>query len=214
MSKIVRHILIVAGLLGTAFAVMEIMAVRRMEPDDIDDGNPYEINDTMPSSKYERYLKPAIGKILSFFALVALSPLFAVITVAIKIDDPGPVFFTQTRVGKDGHFFALHKFRSMKMSTPSEVPTHELKDPDQYITRVGHFLRKTSLDEIPQFWDAFRGRIAIVSPRPALWNQADLVEERQKNGSISIKPGITGAGRIIGTTATKPENKAFLALCA
>ena len=100
------------------------------------------------------------------------------------------------------------------MSTPSEVPTHELKDPDQYITRVGHFLRKTSLDEIPQFWDAFRGRIAIVSPRPALWNQADLVEERQKNGSISIKPGITGAGRIIGTTATKPENKAFLALCA
>ena len=93
----------------------------------------------------------------------------------IYIDDPGPVFFTQIRVGKEKKLFSLHKFRSMKMSTPHDVPTHQLRDPEQYITRVGRVLRKTSLDELPQIWDIFRGRMSIIGPRPALWNQEDLV---------------------------------------
>ena len=155
-----------------------------------------------------------MDKMLSFAGLVILSPLFAIVSLAIYLDDPGPVFFTQKRVGKGKHFFHLHKFRTMKMGTPHDVPTHMLENPEQYITRVGKFLRKTSIDEIPQCWDIFRGKMAVVSPRPALWNQDDLVKERDRYDVNDVTPGLTGAGRIIGTTASKPENKAFLALCA
>ena len=111
---------------------------------------------------YDRYIKRAIDVVLSFGGLVVLSPIYAGIAIAIKIDDPGPVFFTQKRVGQNKEFFKIHKFRSMKMSTPHDVPTHMLGDPDQYITRVGKFLRKHSLDELPQIWDIFIGDSGII----------------------------------------------------
>lgn len=159
---------------------------------------------------YETSVKPALDQVLSFGGLVALSPLYAAIALAIKIDDPGPVFFTQKRVGKDGRFFMLHKYRSMKMSTPHDVPTHQLKDSDQYITRVGRILRKTSLDELPQFWDIFRGKMSIIGPRPALWNQEDLVAEREKWGANRVLPGLTGLAQIKGRDELEIPDKARL----
>lgn len=111
---------------------------------------------------YEKYVKRAVDIILSFGGLVVLSPVFLVIAVAIKIDDPGPVLFTQKRLGRNKEYFKLHKFRSMKMSTPHDVPTHMLESPEQYITRVGKFLRKHSLDELPQIWDIFVGNMSVI----------------------------------------------------
>lgn len=161
-------------------------------------------------SVYETRVKPAIDRILSFGGLVLLSPLFAVLSLAVFIDDPGPVLFTQKRVGKDKRFFMLHKFRSMKMKAPHDIPTHQLKNPEQYITRVGKFLRKYSLDELPQIWDIFRGRMSIIGPRPALWNQADLVAERDKYGANDILPGLTGWAQINGRDELEIEDKARL----
>lgn len=126
---------------------------------------------------YRRLIKPAADKMLSLSGLVVLLPLFTAVSAAVYLDDPGPVMFTQKRVGKDGAFFALHKFRTMKMSAPHDVPTHRLRNPEQYITRVGRVLRKTSLDELPQLWDIFRGRMSLIGPRPALWNQKDLMKK-------------------------------------
>lgn len=128
--------------------------------------------------KYERVFKRLIDLLLSFVGLVLLSWLYLIVIIAIVIDDPGPVFFSQKRVGKGKSHFKLHKFRSMKMSTPHDMPTHMLENPEQYITRVGGFLRKSSLDELPQIWDIFVGKMSIIGPRPALWNQYDLIEER------------------------------------
>ena len=159
---------------------------------------------------YEKLFKPLIDVLLSFFGLLVLSPVFIAVTIAIKLDDPGPVFFTQKRVGKDKRFFALHKFRSMAMNTPHDMPTHLLANPEQYITRVGRFLRRSSLDEIPQIWDIFRGKMSIVGPRPALWNQADLVSEREKWGANSIMPGLTGLAQIHGRDELEIEKKARL----
>ncbi len=199
-----------AGLLTVLYMGMKAVAKQYEEDASIDDGNPYHPIDTEPETFYERTVKPAMDQMLSFAGLLILGPIFIMIAAAVKIDDPGPIFFTQKRVGKDGHFFMLHKFRSMKMSTPGEIPTHELNNPDQYITRVGKFLRKTSLDEIPQFWDVFRNKLSLVSPRPALWNQKDLVEERRKNGSIRVKPGITGWAQINGRDELEIADKAKL----
>ena len=159
---------------------------------------------------YERGIKPALDKILSGIGLLVLSPLFVVISLAVIIDDPGPVFFAQKRVGKDKTYFICHKFRSMKMSTPHDVPTHQLKDPEQYITRVGRFLRKTSLDELPQIWDIFRGKMSVIGPRPALWNQDDLVAERDKYGANDILPGLTGWAQINGRDELEIADKAKL----
>lgn len=154
--------------------------------------------DVSRQNVYMHYIKPALDKCLSFVGLLIISPLFGIISLAIIIDDPGPVLFTQKRVGKDKEFFRLHKFRSMKIQTPHDVPTHQLQDPDQYITRVGKFLRKSSLDELPQMWDIFRGKMSIIGPRPALWNQKDLVEERDKYGANKVLPGLTGWAQING----------------
>lgn len=147
---------------------------------------------------YVGFLKRALDLVLSFFGLIVLSPVFLALSLAIVIDDPGPVFFTQKRVGRNKRYFKLHKLRSMKMCTPHDVPTHMLEDPDQYITRVGRFCRKYSLDELPQIWDIFVGNLSVIGPRPALWNQDVLIAERDKYGANAIKPGLTGWAQING----------------
>jgi lipopolysaccharide/colanic/teichoic acid biosynthesis glycosyltransferase/nucleoside-diphosphate-sugar epimerase len=159
---------------------------------------------------YEKYLKRALDKSLSFVGLVALSPVMLGISTAIKMEDPGPVLFTQKRVGEDKQYFKLHKFRSMKMSTPHDVPTHMLENPDSYITKVGGFIRKHSLDELPQIWDIFIGNMSIVGPRPALWNQDVLTAERDKYGANDIKPGLTGWAQINGRDELEIPDKAKL----
>ena len=148
--------------------------------------------------------------ILSLLGLLLLSWLFLLIALAVVVDDPGPVFFEQRRVGKEKKFFQLHKFRSMKTSTPHDTPTHALKNPDQYITRVGRFLRKSSLDELPQIWDIFRGKMSVIGPRPALWNQDDLVRERDKYGANDVRPGLTGWAQINGRDELEIPVKARL----
>ena len=147
---------------------------------------------------YEKFFKRVIDIVLSAIGLVILSWLFLILAIAVVLDDPGPIFFKQKRVGKGKTFFPLHKFRSMKMSTPHDMPTHMLKNPEQYITRVGKFLRKSSLDELPQIWDIFIGNMSIIGPRPALWNQEDLIAERDKYGANDIMPGLTGWAQING----------------
>lgn len=147
---------------------------------------------------YNKYVKRGIDIVLSFGGLVLLSPVFVGIAIAIKIEDPGPVLFTQKRIGQSKKYFKLHKFRSMKMCTPHDVPTHMLDNPDQYITRVGKFLRSHSLDELPQIWDIFIGNMSIIGPRPALWNQDVLTAERDKYGANDVKPGLTGWAQING----------------
>lgn len=159
---------------------------------------------------YEKFFKRLIDIVLSACGLIILSWLYLLIAVAIVIDDPGPVMFTQKRVGKDKKYFQLHKFRSMKMSTPHDMPTHMLENPDQYITRVGRFIRKTSLDELPQIWDIFTQQMAIIGPRPALWNQDDLVAERDKYGANDVLPGLTGWAQINGRDELEIPVKAKL----
>lgn len=147
---------------------------------------------------YERVIKRGLDIILSFCGIVVLSPLFIILSVAIFIDDPGPVIFKQKRVGLNKSFFQLYKFRSMKMDTPHDIPTHQLIDPEQYITKVGKFLRKSSLDELPQLFNIFAGDISVVGPRPALWNQDDLIQERDLYDANSVMPGLTGYAQING----------------
>lgn len=147
---------------------------------------------------YENVIKRMLDIILSFGGLVVLSPVYLVLTIAIIVDDPGPVFFTQKRVGKNKRYFKLHKFRSMKMATPHDVPTHMLANPDQYITKVGRFIRNHSLDELAQIWDIFIGNMSVIGPRPALWNQDLLTAERDKYGANDVKPGLTGWAQING----------------
>lgn len=159
---------------------------------------------------YLNYVKPALDKCLSFVGLLLLSPLFCIISLIIVIDDPGPVFFEQKRVGKNKELFQLHKFRSMRVNTPHDVPTHQLSNPEQYITRVGKFLRKSSLDELPQIWDIFRGKMSIVGPRPALWNQEDLIQERDNYNANGILPGLTGWAQINGRDELEIGDKAKL----
>ena len=147
---------------------------------------------------YQKYAKRLIDLLLSACAIVVLSPVFFLICIAIVADDPGPVFFRQKRVGIHKTHFWILKFRTMKVSTPKDVPTHLLENPEQYITRVGKFLRKTSLDELPQIFQIFTGKMAIIGPRPALWNQFDLIAERDKYGANDVRPGLTGWAQING----------------
>ena len=142
--------------------------------------------------------------------LIALSPLLLILSIAIYLDDPGPVLFTQKRMGRNKRYFKLHKFRTMKMSTPHDVPTHMLQDPQSYITRVGKFLRKMSLDELPQLWDIFLGNMSLVGPRPGLWNQDVLTAERDRYGANDVKPGLTGWAQINGRDELLLEDKARL----
>lgn len=147
---------------------------------------------------YRKFGKRLLDILVSFFVIVGTAPLLLLLAIAIKMDDPGPVFFRQTRVGIHKTHFQILKFRTMKTSTPHDIPTHLLDDPDRYITRVGRLLRKTSWDEIPQFFQVFTGKMAIVGPRPALWNQHDLIAERDKYGANDVRPGVTGWAQING----------------
>ena len=143
-------------------------------------------------------IKRGIDFVLSLLGLAVLSPVFLALIIAIKIDSPGPILFRQKRVGIHKTHFAILKFRTMRIDTPKDVPTHLLQNPEQYITKVGRFLRKTSLDELPQIINILKGDMAIVGPRPALWNQYDLIEERDKYGANDIRPGLTGWAQING----------------
>lgn len=153
-------------------------------------------------------IKRIVDFILALIGLILLSPLFLIIVMAIKINSRGPVFFKQKRVGINKTHFNILKFRTMKIDTPKDMPTHMLKNPEQYITKVGKFLRKTSLDELPQILNIISGSMAIVGPRPALWNQYDLIEERDKYGANDILPGLTGWAQINGRDTVSIEDKA------
>lgn len=143
-------------------------------------------------------VKNMIDRLLAFLGLIVLSPVFLVLMAAVRLDSRGPIFFKQKRVGIHKTYFNILKFRTMRIDTPKNMPTHMLKNPEQYITRVGGFLRRTSLDELPQIINILKGDMAIVGPRPALWNQYDLIEERDKYGANDIKPGLTGWAQING----------------
>lgn len=155
-------------------------------------------------------IKRFIDFILSLLGLVILSPIFIILIVAIKLDSKGPVLFKQKRVGIHKTHFPILKFRTMKIDTPQDTPTHLLGDPNQYITRMGKFLRKTSLDELPQIWNIFVGQMSIIGPRPALWNQYDLIDERDKFGANDLKPGLTGWAQINGRDELPIDTKAKL----
>ncbi len=144
------------------------------------------------------HMKRVIGLILSCGAIVILSPLLLLLCMAIKIDSPGPILFKQKRVGKNKKLFDIYKFRTMRIDAPKDMPTHMLTKPDQYITRIGKFLRKTSLDELPQLFNIIKGDMYIVSSRPSLWNQYDLIAERDRYGVHVIAPGLTGWAQING----------------
>lgn len=159
--------------------------------------------------KYD-FLKRLFDIILSFISLVLLLPLLLIISCAVFINNPGPIIFSQKRVGKNKRYFKLHKFRSMKTSTPHDIPTHMLENPNQYITKVGKFIRKHSLDELPQLWDIFIGNMSFIGPRPALWNQYLLISERDKFNANNVKPGLTGWAQIKGRDTLKIPVKAKL----
>ena len=239
-SKIKKFIGISVAVLGAAFVGMSILAKKKkpssVYKDDRDQQNPFEgkkvvlVEDENDKENadgvkghleavgdsdyslgfYEKHVKRAIDVVLSFGGLVVLSPVFAAIALAIKIEDPGPVLFTQKRVGQNKKYFKLHKFRSMKMSTPHDVPTHQLENPEQYITKVGKFLRAHSLDELPQIWDIFIGNMSVIGPRPGLWNQDLLTAERDKYGANDVKPGLTGWAQINGRDELEIPDKAKL----
>ena len=159
---------------------------------------------------YRKFGKRLVDLVLSGIALIPLSVVYLILAIAIKIDDPGPVFFRQKRVGLNKTHFEIMKFRTMKMETPKDMPTHLLKNPEQYITRVGGFLRKYSLDELPQILQIVTGKMSIVGPRPALWNQFDLIEERDKYGANDVRPGLTGWAQINGRDELPIDVKARL----
>lgn len=159
---------------------------------------------------YKNGLKRINDFVLSLIGVIVLSPILLLVALAIKIDSKGPVIFTQQRVGKDKKLFPIYKFRTMKTDTPKEMPTHLLEDPDFFITKVGKFLRKTSLDELPQLFNILKGDMAVIGPRPALWNQADLIAERDLYGANDIRPGLTGWAQINGRDELDIDVKAKL----
>lgn len=239
-KKLYKTLKIVAGAAGIAFAGMYLMARKKKsdytyndEPaeqnpfagkkvvfvrDDNDDENADGVRGHLEAvsasvqqqSLYSKYGKRMLDVVLSFGGLVVLSPVYAAIALAIKIEDPGPVLFTQKRVGQNKEYFKLHKFRSMKVSTPHDVPTHQLENPEQYITKVGKFIRAHSLDELPQIWDIFVGNMSVIGPRPGLWNQDLLTAERDKYGANDVKPGLTGWAQINGRDELEIPVKAKL----
>lgn len=143
-------------------------------------------------------IKRSLDLILATGSLILLSPLFLMVMIIIKLDSKGPILFTQKRVGKDKRHFNILKFRTMKVDAPKDMPTHQLEDPDRYITKWGRFLRKSSLDEIPQLINIIKGDMSFVGPRPALWNQDDLIEHRDLHHANSVLPGITGLAQVSG----------------
>ena len=159
---------------------------------------------------YNNYIKRMIDFILSLMGLIILSPVFIILCIWIKMDSKGPVLFKQKRYGKDKSYFNIYKFRTMRTDTPSDMPTHMLSNPEQYITKCGKFLRKTSLDELPQIINILKGEMSIIGPRPALWNQEDLIEKREQYHANDIRPGLTGWAQINGRDELEIEVKARL----
>ena len=159
---------------------------------------------------YYRYVKRLLDIVLSLIGLIVLLPVFTFISIWIKADSKGSVIFEQKRIGKGKTLFILYKFRTMFTDAPSEVPTHKLQTPNEHITKVGAFLRKTSLDELPQLWNILKGDMSIIGPRPALWNQDDLVAERDKYGANDVRPGLTGWAQINGRDELEISVKAAL----
>lgn len=162
------------------------------------------------NSFYNRIVKRLLDIICSFLAIVILSIVYLPICLIIKLTSPGPVFFKQKRVGINKSYFNILKFRTMRIDTPKDVPTHLLENPDQYITKIGKLLRKTSLDELPQIFNIFTGAMSVIGPRPALWNQDDLVAERDKYGANDVRPGLTGWAQINGRDELEIPVKAKL----
>ena len=159
---------------------------------------------------YKRFFKRLIDFVLSLLGAILISPVFLILALCIKCTSPGPVLFKQKRVGKGKEFFWIYKFRSMRTDTPKDMPTHMLENPDAFITPVGRFLRKTSLDELPQIFNILKGEMSIVGPRPALWNQDDLVAERDKYGANDCVPGLTGYAQVHGRDELPIPEKARL----
>lgn len=164
----------------------------------------------MKQNKHYMKWKRGIDLFLSGLGLVILSPVFLCLVIAIKLDSNGPVLFKQKRVGIHKTYFNILKFRTMRIDTPKDMPTHMLKNPEQYITRVGRFLRKTSLDELPQIFNIIKGEMSIIGPRPALWNQDDLITERDKYGANDVLPGLTGWAQVNGRDELEIPAKAKL----
>lgn len=155
-------------------------------------------------------IKRLIDITLSLIGIIVLSPIFLALILAIKLESSGPVLFKQKRIGIYKNYFNVLKFRTMRIDTPKDTPTHLLENPDQYITKMGKFLRKTSLDELPQIWNIFVGQMSIIGPRPALWNQYDLIKERGLYGANDVMPGLTGWAQINGRDELPIEIKAKL----
>ena len=159
---------------------------------------------------YYPKVKRLLDILISFIAIIILSPVFIIIVIAIKVDSKGPILFRQKRVGIHKSHFYILKFRTMRIDTPKDTPTHLLENPDQWITKVGRFLRRTSLDELPQIINIFVGQMSIIGPRPALWNQYDLIDERDKYGANDVPVGLTGWAQINGRDELEIEVKARL----
>ncbi|EJR44838.1 hypothetical protein IIK_04968 [Bacillus cereus VD102] len=159
---------------------------------------------------YMRYMKRMLDFIVSLVGIIVLAPVFLLLILCIKIDSRGPVLFKQCRIGQGKSEFYILKFRTMKIDTPKDTPTHLLENPDQYITKVGRFLRKTSLDELPQIVNILKGEMSIVGPRPALWNQYDLIKERDIYNANDIRPGLTGWAQVNGRDELPINTKAKL----
>ena len=163
---------------------------------------------------YKNFIKRLIDIVLSGIGILVLTLVWLILAIAIKIDDQGPIFFKQKRITKNKNgeiqYFNILKYRSMKTSTPKDTPTHLLENPEQYITKVGRLLRKTSLDELPQIFNIFKGEMSIIGPRPALWNQEDLYAEREKYGANDVVPGLTGWAQINGRDELEIDVKAKL----
>ena len=180
------------------------MGIETLESEELKDHDRIEV------SKVYLCVKRSIDFICSLLALIVLSPIFLILIIAIKLDSKGPVLFKQKRVGIHKTHFNILKFRTMRIDTPNDVPTHQLKNPEQYITKVGKFLRKTSLDELPQIWNIFVGQMSVIGPRPALWNQYDLIDERDKYGANDVPVGLTGWAQINGRDELPIKEKAKL----
>lgn len=159
---------------------------------------------------YQKTIKRLLDFVISLLATIVLSPVLAVIAICIKCSSPGPVLFQQKRVGKGKTYFQIYKFRSMRTDTPKDMPTHMLENPEAFITPIGKFLRKTSLDELPQLFNILKGEMSIVGPRPALWNQDDLIAERDKYGANDCVPGLTGYAQVHGRDELPIPKKAEL----
>lgn len=157
-----------------------------------------------------RLIKYTLDFIISFIAIIILFPVFVLVSIVIKLTSKGPILFKQKRVGKNKKIFTIYKFRTMKKDAPKELPTHMLNNPNEYITNVGKFLRKTSLDELPQLFNILFGQMSIVGPRPALWNQYDLIDERDKYGVNILRPGLTGWAQVNGRDELEIPDKAAL----